>query len=164
MALDLPSGTRCFIDANVLVYALIDTPPFTATVDAFIQRVAKKEIAGFTTSIVFSEALHRVMIAEVLSQFRPTIKPLTYVQRHPQVMAQLSIYPVAVDRLNQIGISLLPFEFDAWRAASAVAARYHLLTNDACIVAAMAIHRIRDLVTNDDDFGHVSGITVWKPR
>lgn len=39
-----------------------------------------------------------------------------------------------------------------------------LLTNDAMIVALMQRHELTHLVTNDDDFDHVPGLTVWKPR
>lgn len=163
MPLNLPNGARSFVDANILVYALVNSP-FTSQVSLFMQRVAAKEVTAFTTSIVLSEALHRIMLAEVLAQFQPTVKPLAYVQRHPNVISQLTIYPIAVDRLLQLGISLLPVDGNSWKAATVVASTHQLLTNDACIAATMAIHNVRDLVTNDDDFDHVPGLNVWKPR
>ena len=48
--------------------------------------------------------------------------------------------------------------------AADISSEAGLLTNDALIVAAMRASGIRHLVTNDDDFDRVPGITVWKPR
>lgn len=39
-----------------------------------------------------------------------------------------------------------------------------LLLGDASIVVQMQRYGIVHLVTNDDDFDRVPGITVWKPR
>jgi len=33
-----------------------------------------------------------------------------------------------------------------------------------CFVALMERHQLTHWVTNDDDFDHVSGLTIWKPR
>lgn len=38
------------------------------------------------------------------------------------------------------------------------------LTNDAMIVALMRRHQLSHLITNDDDFDAVPGLTIWKPR
>ena len=45
-----------------------------------------------------------------------------------------------------------------------ISVEYGLLTNDAMIVALMQRHRLSHLITNDDDFDAVPGLTVWKPR
>jgi predicted nucleic acid-binding protein len=41
--------------------------------------------------------------------------------------------------------------------------RYGLLTNDSLIVAAMDEVGIASLATRDDDFDHISDLTVYKP-
>ena len=45
-----------------------------------------------------------------------------------------------------------------------ISARHHLLTGDAIVVALMQRHSLTHLVTNDDDFDAIPGLTVWKPR
>jgi predicted nucleic acid-binding protein len=45
-----------------------------------------------------------------------------------------------------------------------MSAQFGLLTNDALVVALMRRHSLTNLVTNDDDFDTVPGLTVWKPR
>ena len=39
-----------------------------------------------------------------------------------------------------------------------------LLTNDAVTTAILEKLRLKDLATNDDDFGTVVGLSMWKPR
>jgi predicted nucleic acid-binding protein len=142
MPINLPAGASCFIDANIFAYALLDLPPFTSHVYAFFQRIINGEVRAFTTSIVLAESLHRVMLAEVAQKFQPTIKPLTYVQKHPEIIAHLAIYPIAIDRLGKLGVELIPVDLNTWKAAAQIAATQRLLTNDACVVATMAIHNI----------------------
>jgi predicted nucleic acid-binding protein len=47
--------------------------------------------------------------------------------------------------------------------AQTIRARHGLLTNDSLIVAAMEEFGIRNLATRDNDFDHVSELTVYKP-
>jgi predicted nucleic acid-binding protein len=39
-----------------------------------------------------------------------------------------------------------------------------LLTNDALTIAVMEKLGLSHLVTNDDNFDSITGVTVWKPR
>ena len=47
--------------------------------------------------------------------------------------------------------------------AQTMRSRHGLLTNDSLIVAAMDEYGIDSLASRDDDFDHVSGLTVYKP-
>ncbi len=59
---------------------------------------------------------------------------------------------------------LLPADAALIVEAATLSAQCGLLTNDALIVALMRRHGLTNLVTNDDDFDSVPGLTVWKPR
>jgi len=50
------------------------------------------------------------------------------------------------------------------REAADISVRMGLLTNDAIVIALMRRQGLSHLVTNDDDFDAVPGITVWKPK
>ena len=47
--------------------------------------------------------------------------------------------------------------------AGELSQRYHLLMNDALIVATMALHHLTHLASNDEDFRHVPTVTLWRP-
>jgi predicted nucleic acid-binding protein len=60
--------------------------------------------------------------------------------------------------------TVLPVDDQLLREATRLAVQHGILTNDAMIVALMQRHGLVHLVSNDDDFDRVSGLTVWKPR
>jgi predicted nucleic acid-binding protein len=161
---DIPKGERCFVDTNILLYVLTSNPPYTQITDQFFRRVALGEIEAFTSSIVLSEVLHKLMLAEVSATFPSATRPLRYLQKHPHVIGQLLTFPHAVGKLVKIGLKLLPVETKDWELAATLCVTYSLFTNDACIIALMQAHGIRRLVTNDQDFMDVPGITIHWPR
>jgi predicted nucleic acid-binding protein len=59
---------------------------------------------------------------------------------------------------------LLPADAALIVEAATLSGQFGLLTNDALIVALMRRHGLTNLVTNDDDFDAIPGLTVWKPR
>jgi predicted nucleic acid-binding protein len=61
-------------------------------------------------------------------------------------------------------LRLLQADAHAILEAAALSSRHGLLTNDAAIVAVMRRHGVAHLVTNDDDFDGIPGLTIWKPR
>jgi len=163
MTPDPPAGASCFIDANILVYYFVNNPSFSMPCHEFIQRIAAGDVAAFTSPMVISEALHRIMLSEVQVRFS-TPKPLAYVQRHPQIIPQLSLYHSAAKTLPALSIQLLNVDVATFAATSTFAAASFLLTDDASIIALMQRHNIEYLISNDDDFGTIAAITVCKPR
>jgi predicted nucleic acid-binding protein len=65
MALDLPSGSRCFVDANILYYAFTEHPDLTAVCREFLRRVEAGDIVAHVTVGVLADALHKTMLTEV---------------------------------------------------------------------------------------------------
>lgn len=161
----LPAGESCFVDANILGYALVELVPLTAPCRAFLDRVAAGEVIAFTSAGAVSDALFKTMVIEVTRRFVPPGgKALTFLQNHPEVIGQLTHYPAAVEGLTRLPLQLLPADWDAIRAGMRISVQQGLLTNDAMIVALMQRHQLTHLVTNDDDFDRVPGLRVWKPR
>jgi predicted nucleic acid-binding protein len=57
---DIPPGTRIFVDANILYYHLIETPPLSEECSNFFERVERQEIFAATSSVAVAEAIHKV--------------------------------------------------------------------------------------------------------
>ena len=164
MSLALPPGARCFADANILVYHFVRAGERSDMCSAFLERVASGELLTYTTALAVSEAIHKVMLTEALTHCPPGRRPMAHLQASPEHVRALSLFPAAADELPKIGLEVLPVPLEAWREVTSVSLEYGLLTNDACTIALMRRHQITHLVTNDDDFDAVIGITVWKPR
>ncbi|MGB9624053.1 MAG: type II toxin-antitoxin system VapC family toxin [Phycisphaerae bacterium] len=160
-----PAGEACFVDANILGYASIEFVPLTARCRGFLERIASGEILAFTCASAVADALFKTMLTEVARRFVPTgAKVLAFLQSHPEVIGQLSHYPAAAEGLAKLPLRLLPVDWETIRAGARISVQHRLLTHDAMIVALMQRQRLTHLVTNDDDFDSVPGLTVWKPR
>ncbi|HVS70214.1 MAG TPA: type II toxin-antitoxin system VapC family toxin [Phycisphaerae bacterium] len=158
-----PSGARCFVDANILVYNFTQNPTFSAPSEAFVRRMENGDVAGFVSPAVLSETLHRVMLSEVHTRYQ-TMKPLAYVQRRPEIIPTLSGYHAAAKALRRWPLTVLSMDANDLEKTAQVASRHRLLTDDASHVALMQREQIQYLITNDDDFDAVPGIIPCKPR
>jgi predicted nucleic acid-binding protein len=165
MPLDLPDGARCFVDANIFYYHFVNTPPLSNPCATFLERAANGTIEVYTSLHVLSEAIHKVMLAEAEAKFgRNRAGLANWLQRNQQRISELSKFPQAAGGLASMALSLLPTDAALLVEAATLSAQLGLLTNDALIVALMRRHGLTNLVTNDDDFDAVPGLTVWKPR
>jgi predicted nucleic acid-binding protein len=162
MTPDPPAGARCFVDANILGYHFVRHPVYSAPCWDFMQRVQDAEISACTSPMMVTEALHRIMLAQVQTRFLPPA--LAHVQRHPEIIQQLTIYPAAAAGIATLSLDVLPVESMDFASISAAAAIHKLLTDDASTVALMQRHGIQFIATNDDDFDRIPGITACKPR
>lgn len=165
MALALPSGARCFVDANILYYHFVETPPFSDPCSVFLQRVLAGELAAFASASVLAEAIHKIMLAEAAARFqlqRPNL--VNWLANHHERITQLTMFRAAAEELALWPMVLLPTGGAVLAQAAAVSQQHGLLTNDALIVALMRSHGLAHLVTNDDDFDSVPNLTIWKPR
>ncbi len=166
MPLSLPDGTACFIDANIFYYHFVETPVVHEPCSLFLDRIAQGRLLGYTSTHVLAEAIHKIMMAELSIRFNLTRAGLVqWLQRHPSRIAELTEFRAAASEIDAMGIPILATDDTALlRSATECSARYHLLTNDAIIIALMQRHGLTHLVTNDDDFDGIPGLTVWKPR
>jgi predicted nucleic acid-binding protein len=156
---------RCFVDANILYYHFVETPPFSQKSTTLLERVAAGEIVGYTSTHVLSEAIHKVMLAEAATRFALTRAGLVnWLQNHRNRIAELCDFPRVAHELSGMGMVLLPTDAALLAEAADLSRTHGLLTNDAIIVALMRRHSLSILATNDDDFGGIPGLSVWSPR
>jgi predicted nucleic acid-binding protein len=66
MLADMPDGCKAFIDTNIFIYHFLDLSEICT---AFLERVKAREIRGFTSEVVLMEILHKLMIAEIASNY-----------------------------------------------------------------------------------------------
>lgn len=165
MPLDLPDHHRCFVDANIFYYHFVETTLVSEPCTGFLERVASGRIEAYTSLHVLAEVIHKVMGAEAEQTFgRARAGLVNWLQRNPRRIAELSRFQQAAAHLPAMRLHILPTDTSDLVEASVLSARFGLLTNDALILAIMRKHSLSNLVTNDDDFDSVSGLTVWKPR
>ncbi len=165
MPLDLPDGGRCFVDANIFYYHFVDTPPLSNPCTAFLERAANGTIEVWTSSHVLADAVHKVMLAEAAMKLRQNRTGLVnWLQRNQHRIAELSDFRQAANHLASMALVLLPSDVALIEEAAGLSWQFGLLTNDALVVALMRRHGLSDLVTNDEDFDSIPGLTVWKPR
>jgi predicted nucleic acid-binding protein len=163
MMTEVPPGSRCFLDANILFYHFVETPQFSDPSTGLIRRIVAGEVHGFTSVIAASEALHRVMLAEVQMRYSQP-KPLPYIQRRPHLIASLALYQFASQRISKLNLELLTFDLSFYTHITRVSGDHALLTNDATTLALVQHHAISHLATNDDEFKPIPGLEIWKPR
>lgn len=165
MPLDIPDGAECFVDANILHYALVPTFETSSSCLSFLDRAVEGLISLSVSAQTLCDVLHKVMtseVAEITGRNRAGI--VGYLKKHPNIIKQLVKYPQTVSRLDIVPMRVLSVDQSLVDSVPQIAQTHSLLTNDAMIVALMRRNGLTHLVTNDDDFDRVPGITVWKPR
>lgn len=165
MLKDIPNNTACFVDANVFYYSLVSTPDVTVDCSEFILRIERGEIMAYTSSAAIAEAIHKVMMAEAVKKYGLNRQGLAHrLQRQAHLIATLSEHKKVGDLVRLSGIHVEPITLDLLEKATDCSIRYQMLTNDALTVAVMEKLRITNIATNDDDFGSIAGLTMWKPK
>jgi predicted nucleic acid-binding protein len=162
----VPSGTRIFVDASSLALYFTDHPHLADACEAFLLRCARKDLAGFTSVIVASEAIHRVMVHEARTRlgFATSPETVNYLKRHPEAVKGLRQHMAVASKIYHVGIEILPVSYKDLHRGNRVRQQYGLLTNDSLIVAVMQRRRLRHLATHDRDFACVSILHVWYPN
>ena len=159
---DIPTGSLCVIDTNVLVYA---EQGVSGQAQRFLRRCSKGELAGVLPQTVWQELTHRLMLAEAAMRHGSSRgNPAVRLAGKPEIIRDLSLYQSKVRNLLGLG---LRFESctrdDLLQSAFALQRRYGLLTNDS-VVLAVAIRLEADgLVSSDKGFRSVEEITVFAP-
>ncbi|MBI2179304.1 MAG: PIN domain-containing protein [Deltaproteobacteria bacterium] len=157
---NLPAGTRLFLDANIFVYAFLG---HSNQCRELLGRCATEQVLGITTLDVVNEVTHRMMLAEALGRGvikRDSVRDLRGKWRE---VAKLTEYWAQTSAIFGLNILVLTTDEARLHRAQNIRARHGLLTIDSLIVAAMEEFGIHSLATRDNDFDHVSELTVYKP-
>jgi predicted nucleic acid-binding protein len=165
MLTDLPDGTACFVDANVLCYHIIQTPPLSEECSRFIKRIEHGVIRASISAAAVAEAIHKVMLAEAIQQHKLDHRGLAHrLQRQRELLAGLSEHQKVPTLIRALSMHVEPITIDVLERAATLSSQHRLLTNDATSVAVMEKLSLFHLVTNDDNFDSVPNLTIWKPR
>ncbi len=157
----LPSGSRCFVDANILIYYLGGTSPDCRK---FINRIANAELDAHISTTALAEALHRQMVFEAILKGLVTPgKALNKLKKQPQTITQLSAYITFIDDLLVLPLSVITVTSPIIRISHHLRLAYGLLVNDSINVASALEVQLSNIVTNDADFNRVPNLTVWSP-
>ncbi len=161
---DIPNGAAVFLDANTLVYHFSSHPTFGATCQALIERIARGELQGFTSSHVLSNMAHRLMTIEACDTFNwPYTSIAQRLNQHHSQIRQLTSFRQAAESAPNFGIQVLPVTASDVIKATAISQSAELLSNDALVVAVMQQHGLTHLASHDSDFDRVPGLNRFGP-
>ena len=156
----LDSGS-VFIDANIFIYHFGGRSPECKT---FLERCARRELLGYTSTPILAEVLHRLMIAEAIAKGLVTAKTaVRKLGESPEPVKQLVQYQEDVDKIFQMNLTIFALTPEIVRLSAEVRKNEGLLTNDSLVVACMRAQGLTKVATANGDFDKVSGITVYKP-
>ena len=156
----VPDGTHLFLDANIFVYAFLG---HSSQCRELLSRCATEEVFGITMVDVINEVTHRMMLAEALASGIITRESARDLRTKWREIMKLTEYWGHTAGIFGLNILVLASDEARLHRAQTMRSRHGLLTNDSLIVAAMDEYGINSLASRDEDFDHVSGLTVYKP-
>jgi len=160
---DIPTGSLCVVDTNVLIYA---EQGISVQAQRLLERCAKGELSVTLPQSVWQELTHKLMLAEAMMKGVVSGSGLAakLAAKHDAV-SKLSIYQASV-----LALMLLCVGFDPCTRAVltdtvfSVQSRYGLLTNDAMVVAVALRLNADALVSSDRAFERVQEIRLHAPN
>ena len=165
MLSDLADGVSCFVDANIICYHIVQTPPLSEECTRFLKRIERGAVQAATSAAAVAEAIHKVMLAEAIQQHKLDHRGLAHrLQRQRELIADLTEHQKVPTLLKALSMHVEPVTLDILERAAALSVQHRLLTNDAVSVAVMEKLGLSHLVTNDDNFDSVPHLISWKPR
>src|SRR4051794_26042994 len=109
---NIPRGSRVFIDANTFVYHASADPNHGAACKQLMERVARREVEGFTSSHVLGDVAHRLMTLEAMAPFGWAAKGIVPRLRHdPAEVQKLTRFRQGLDDIGRMGVQVLPIDF-----------------------------------------------------
>ncbi len=159
---DIPSGSLCVIDTNVLLYAEQNA---SEQAQRFIRRCSQGELSGILPQTVWQELTHKLMLAEAMMKGIITAgKPALRLASKPEVIKGLSLYRSKVNALVDLGLGFAPCTLeDLTKTAFKMQEKYGFLTNDAVVLAVALRIKADILVSSDKAFHGVKEISVRYP-
>lgn len=161
---NIPQGNQVFLDANTIVYHASADPNYGTACKQLLERIARRDIEGYTSAHVLADVAHRVMTLEAMANLGWAAKGIAVRLRHnPAEVQKLSRFRQAIEDVPQMGVHVLPIDFYSIPAATVLSQQHGLLTGDALVVAVMQHHHLTVLASLDKDFDRVPGLTRYGP-
>ena len=159
---DIPSGTLCVVDTNILIYA---EQGVSEQAQRLLRRIERQDVTGILPQPVWQELIHRLMVTEAM--LRGQISggnPGRQLSGKPELVKSLTLYREKVRGLVTLGLGFEPcHQADLMDKAFEMQERYGLLTNDS-LIAAIALRLEADaLASADARFKVIKGLRVYAP-
>ena len=159
---DIPAGSLCVIDTNVLLYAEQGT---SDQAQRLLRRCSKGELIGTLPQTVWQELTHKLMLAEAMMKHEISSDNLAaHLSGQPNVVRTLTLYQMKMRALVDLGLRFERCEqADLLQCAFDLQNRYGFPTNDAMILAVAVRLKADCLVSSDKKFRSVEEIDVLAP-
>ena len=159
---DIPSGSLCVIDTNVLLYAEQGT---SLQAQRLLRRIERQDILGVLPQPVWQELTHKLMLAEAFMLGHITGgNPARQLASKPAVIKRLSLYRDKVKALETLGLGFEPCtKADLMAKAFELQDHHGFLTNDSVILAIAMRLDADALVSADARFQVSKDIRVYAP-
>jgi predicted nucleic acid-binding protein len=159
---DIPAGSLCVIDTNILLYA---EQGASLQAQRLLRRIERRDLLGVLPQTVWQELTHKLMLAEafMLGQISGG-NPARQLASKPDVVKRLSLYRDKIKALATLGLGFEPCtKADLMDKAFDLQDRYGLLTNDSVILAVAMRLDADALVSADARFQVIKDIRVYAP-
>lgn len=159
---DIPGGSLCVVDTNVLLYA---EQGVSTQAQRLIERCAKGELSITLPQTVWHEFTHKLMLAEALMKGLVSGSGMAAkLAAKPEAVRKLSIYQTKVCALTDLGVGFEPCTHaDLTDSVFKLQQRYGLLTNDATVLAVTLRLKADVLASSDQAFQDVREIKLHAP-
>jgi predicted nucleic acid-binding protein len=159
---DIPNGSLCVIDSNILIYA---EEGVSNQAQRLLRRCARGELSGVLPQTVWQEVTHKLMLAEAM--MKGVISggnPASRLSSKPETIKELSLYRAKVQALVELGLGFETCTLkDLTKTAFGLQEKYGLLTNDAVVLAVAIRLKADALVSGDKAFHGVTEVAVHAP-
>ncbi len=159
---DIPSGSLCVLDTNILIYAEQGT---SLQAQRLLRRIEDRDLSGVLPQPVWQETIHRLMIIEatLLGHVRGT-NPARQLSGKPNIVKSLTMYRDKVKALVTLGLGFEPcHEPDLMGKALELQERYGLPMNDSLIAAITLRIGADALTTSDRGFLALTELKIYVP-
>lgn len=159
---DIPAGSLCVADTNVLIYAEQGVSP---QAQRFVRRCSSGELKAVLPQTVWQELAHKLMLAEAMMRgLTSGGNPAARLAAKPEAIRGLTLHRAKVKSLLDLGFGFEPCQLsDLTERAFALQEKHGLLTNDAVVLAVALRLKADALVSNDKSFRGVTEPAVYYP-
>ena len=155
---EIADGSRCVLDANVLIYA---EEGHSKQASALLARCAEGAVSGVIPFAALLEVCYKLMLIEARARNKISgSNPARKLSDRPEVVKTLHEYRAKVDALLDMGMRVEEHRLADYARAVELQSAYGLLTIDSVILATALRVRADHLVTTDTGFRGIDELSV----